>query len=147
MPVIGREELAAMVPHKGTMCLLDQVIRWDQCSIECTSLSHRRTENPLRHDGRIAAVHAIEYGAQAMAVHGALLAREQGRSLRPGYIAALRNIEIACSTIDDIDQPLQVKAWQLMADSGNLVYQFEVKADRELLASGRVTVVEIGKSK
>ncbi len=143
MPVIGRDELAALIPHKGTMCLLDEVVHWDRQCIECVSFSHRREDNPLRYEGRIDAVHAVEYGAQAMAVHGGLLAREQGRSLKPGYIAALRDINISRSRLDSIAEPLQVSARQLMAAGGNLVYRFEVRAGEELVASGRVTVIEM----
>ena len=62
------------IPHKGRMCLLDAVLSWDATRIRCRSASHRTPDNPLRAHGRLGAACGIEYAAQAMAVHGALVA-------------------------------------------------------------------------
>src|SRR6478672_10306008 len=66
------------IPHKGRMCLLDEVLSWDAARIRCRSSSHRATDNPLRAHGRLGAACGIEYAAQAMAVHGALIAAANG---------------------------------------------------------------------
>jgi predicted hotdog family 3-hydroxylacyl-ACP dehydratase len=55
------------------MCLLDDVLSWDASRIRCRSASHRTPDNPLRAHGRLGAACGIEYAAQAMAVHGALV--------------------------------------------------------------------------
>ena len=55
------------------MCLLDEVLTWDATQIRCRSATHRVPDNPLRAHGRLGAVCGIEYAAQAMAVHGALV--------------------------------------------------------------------------
>ncbi|UCE90426.1 MAG: hypothetical protein JSW10_06340, partial [Pseudomonadota bacterium] len=75
---IERDELCSLIPHAGTMCLLHTVEQWDEVSIVCTAISHHEADNPLCSKGALGAVHALEYGAQAMAVHGGLLAREKG---------------------------------------------------------------------
>src|SRR5580658_11189609 len=62
------------IPHKGRMCLLDEVLSWDATRIRCRSATHRSPDNPLRQHGRLGAACGIEYAAQAMAVHGALVA-------------------------------------------------------------------------
>ena len=62
------------IPHKGRMCLLDAVLSWDATRIRCRSTTHRTPDNPLRAHGRLGAACGIEYAAQAMAVHGALVA-------------------------------------------------------------------------
>ena len=77
------------IPHKGRMCLLDDVLSWDRSRIRCRSAQHRTPDNPLRAHGRLGAACGIEYAAQAMAVHGALL-----RSAPP----ASRQPASACST-------------------------------------------------
>ena len=56
------------------MCLLDEVLSWDATRIRCRSNTHRTADNPLRAHGRLGAACGIEYAAQAMAVHGALVA-------------------------------------------------------------------------
>ena len=62
----------ALVPQQGAMCLLDEVVSFDDRSVVCRTSSHLAPGNPLRCDGRLPAIAGIEYGAQAMAVHGAL---------------------------------------------------------------------------
>ena len=64
--------IAALVPQKGAMCLLEEIVRFDRASIVCRTSSHLSPINPLRCDGRLPSCIAIEYGAQAMALHGAL---------------------------------------------------------------------------
>ena len=72
---INKAEIRTLIPHSGLMCLLDEVTQWDDRSITCITNTHRDPANPLRRDGRLSALHAFEYGAQAAAVHGGLRAR------------------------------------------------------------------------
>jgi predicted hotdog family 3-hydroxylacyl-ACP dehydratase len=124
------------------MCLLDEVIQWDDRSITCVSNTHRDPANPLRRDGRLSALHAFEYGAQAAAVHGGLRARSVGAIAPPGYLAALRDARLHVASLDDIRSALQVHALRLFGDSVNCVYECRVSARDRLLAEGRVTIVE-----
>jgi predicted hotdog family 3-hydroxylacyl-ACP dehydratase len=75
---INKAEIRALIPHSDLMCLLDEVFQWDDRSIVCGSNTHRDPANPLRRHGRLSAVHAFEYGAQAAAIHGGLRARAAG---------------------------------------------------------------------
>ena len=75
---INKAEIRTLIPHSGLMCLLDEVTQWDDRSITCVTNTHRDPANPLRRDGRLSALHAFEYGAQAAAVHGGLRARSVG---------------------------------------------------------------------
>jgi predicted hotdog family 3-hydroxylacyl-ACP dehydratase len=70
------------------MCLLDGVLEWDAQHIVCRASSHRDPANPLRVADTRPAACGIEYGAQAMAVHGALLAAD-GAPLGPGVLASV----------------------------------------------------------
>lgn len=140
--MIARAELESLVPHAGTMCLLDSVMQWDAQRITAQTLGHRRYDNPLRNaDGRITALHLIEYGAQAMAVHGGLLARQQGGSALPGYLASARSVKLQTQYIDDISEPLTLQAEMLSAGDGGWQYRFSASADDRELASGRVAVI------
>jgi predicted hotdog family 3-hydroxylacyl-ACP dehydratase len=80
MKPLPKSDWAHLIPHQGGMCLLDCVIEWSDQRIHARTDSHRSTDNPLRSDGILRAVHLCEYGAQSMAVHGALLARNPGSS-------------------------------------------------------------------
>ena len=67
-----RDDIATLIPHSGSMCLLDGVLSWDENTILCRTASHRLPDNPLRSNGRLAGVCGVEYAAQAMALHGGL---------------------------------------------------------------------------
>ena len=139
--LIGRDELCQLIPHAGSMCLLDAVLDWDEKSIKCVSDSHLLTNNPLRKNNRLSTIHAMEYGAQAMAVHGGLLARAAGEKHADGYLAALRDVKLYSDQLDTINNELTIEATQLVAGNGNLMYTFEIKAADTLIASARATVV------
>lgn len=141
MGKIGRGEIAGLIPHQGRMCLLDSVLSWDETSIECVSATHRAPDHPLRVQGELAAVHLVEYGAQAMAVHGGLVARAQGATASPGLLVAVREVKLAIGRIDDIAADLTVRARKLVANAGGWLYAFEIDAGEQRLASGRVSVI------
>ena len=83
--LIDKAEIRSLIPHAGAMCLLDAVTAWDEQSITCLSDTHRDPANPLRRQGRLSVLHAIEYGAQAAAIHGALCARAAGQTASPSW--------------------------------------------------------------
>jgi predicted hotdog family 3-hydroxylacyl-ACP dehydratase len=123
------------------MCLLDEVVEWHDDSIVCISNTHRDPMNPLRRDGQLSALHAFEYGAQAVAVHGGLRARSAGATAPPGYLAALRDAHLHVIRMDDVDSPLRIHADRLFGDTGNAVYECRIFAGDVLLANGRVTII------
>lgn len=138
---LDKAQLAALIPHAGSMCLLDSVEEWTAEWIRCASHSHTDSANPLRRHGQLAALHLAEYGAQAMAVHGALLA---GGGPQPGMIGALRDIRYHVSRIDDLLQTLEVSATRRLARSDGLIYDFAVRlreSPTRTLCEGRISVV------
>lgn len=122
------------------MCLLDRVDAWDAQRVCCIAISHRRHDNPLRAHGRLAAVCGIEYAAQAMAVHGALLAPRQAPP-RMGFLASVRGTKLHVGRLDDISADLTVEAEQFSSDGNNVLYDFSVLADGRLLLAGRAAVI------
>ena len=138
---INKAEIRTLIPHSGLMCLLDRVNEWDDRSIVCISNSHRDPANPLRRDGRLSAVHAFEYAAQAAAVHGGLRARSAGVTAPPGYLAALRDARLHVMRLDDVASPLQICAYRLFGEAANTVYECRVSAGDILLADGRITIM------
>jgi predicted hotdog family 3-hydroxylacyl-ACP dehydratase len=138
---IHKAEIRTLIPHSGLMCLLDEVVQWNDRSIVCITNTHRDPVNPLRRGGRVSAVHAFEYGAQAAAVHGGLRARSAGAIAPPGYLAALRNARLHATHLDDIASPLEIFASRLFGDSANTVYECRVSAGDVLIAEGRITII------
>jgi predicted hotdog family 3-hydroxylacyl-ACP dehydratase len=96
--MLSRARILELIPHQGTMCLLDEVTAWSDATITCRTRSHLSPDNPLRRNGSLHVLCGIEYGLQAAALHGALLA---GRAQSAGYLAALRSVEFLAERLDD----------------------------------------------
>lgn len=139
--MIGRQALESLVPHVGTMCLWDDVVAWDDARIVLRAGRHRDPAHPLRSDGRLRALHLCEYGAQAMAVHGGLLARRRGGVARPGMLVALRGIALYVERIDDLPGLLEGEAERLADSPASQQYAFRIHHAGTLLAEGRAAVM------
>lgn len=139
--MLSRSEIEALVPHKGSMCLWDEVLEWSPHLIRLRASNHRDPAHPLRSHDRLRAVHLCEYGAQAMAVHGGLRAQEGGGSARPGLLVALRGVELHCQRIDDLPGALEVEAEVLAEGEGSQQYAFRISHAGTLLAEGRAAVM------
>src|SRR5688572_16477411 len=133
---IAREEILALIPHQGAMCLWDAVIAWDAQRIRLRAGNHRDEAHPLRSDGQLRAVHLCEYGAQAMAVHGGLRAREAGGTAKPGVLVALRGVSLHVARIDDLPDALDCEAEALVEGEGSQQYAFRITHAGRLLAEG-----------
>ncbi len=138
---IDKKWIEAHIPHQGGMCLIDSVICWDEQSITCTTTTHQSMTNPLRLNGRLNTACGIEYAAQAMAVHGALLSSDKQSRPRAGFLVSVRGANIYCQHLDDKEQVLTVNAECLNKSEDNLLYTFSVKAENTLLLEGRAAVM------
>lgn len=143
---LSRKEIAERIPHAGRMVLLDQVVEWDDDHIVCRSDSHRDRANPLYVSGRLAAVCAIEYAAQAMALHGSVLGAAVGAGGRPsrpraGFLASVRNVRMEVARLDDVAGALTIEAIRASGDDGRVLYDFAIRTSERVLVSGRAAVV------
>lgn len=134
---MDRHDIGALVPHDGAMVLLDAVESWTERDITCTARSHQRADNPLRRASRLPAICGIEYGAQAMAVHGALVAGGKGR---PGVLASLRKVAIHVDRLDDVAGDLTVRAEVMLGDRDRMIYGFSISAAGAELLAGQAAV-------
>lgn len=140
--MLPKSDWAPLIPHAGRMCLLDDVLSWDAQSIHAATVGHRSPDNPLRGEGGLHAVNLAEYGAQAMAVHGGLLARSRGsETVRPGRLVSLRDVQLSESFIDHLDGHLDVQAECLYADESGAQYSFRIEHAGRLLCQGRAAVI------
>ena len=129
-----------LVPHAGLMCLLERIVRWDEASVTTATTSHRAADNPLAVRGRLHAIHLCEYGAQAVAVHGGLVARERGEAAAPGLLVSLRDVALGCEFVEGYAGELIVEARRLHDSGPAWQYQFRVEHAGRLLAQGRAVV-------
>lgn len=138
---LNKVAIASLIPHAGTMCLLDEVVTWDNTHIHCRTRSHQDPAQPLRRHGRLPALALIEYGAQAMAVHGGLLARAAGIATVTGLLVSARNVCFEVDTLEGIDAALEIHAERLLESGAGWLYEFQVIALQQKIAAGRVAVI------
>jgi predicted hotdog family 3-hydroxylacyl-ACP dehydratase len=149
---LDRSWIEQHIPHKGRMCLLDEVLHWDARQIRCRSATHRTRDNPLRAYGRLGAVCGIEYAAQAMAVHGALVGASaplassmseirDSLGAAVGYLASVRSVTLHVGRLDDIEGDLIANAERLAGDARTVLYEFSVTSAQRLVLEGRASIV------
>lgn len=139
--MLSRQAICELMPHAGSMCLLDELLEWDSETILCLSLSHLSPTNPLRSQNKLNAIHAFEYAAQAIGLHGGLLAQSAGEPPSSGMLVSLRQAQLHREYLDDTEATLTISAHRLLADSRNLLYAFELNLEHEAVAAGRAAVI------
>lgn len=162
---LGREQIAGLLPHAGAMMLLDEMLECEPHRIVCRCDSHRRPDHPMRTDAGLGSASAVEYAAQAMALHAALQASQQAQppKLTPsaadaspsaadtspsaadasphGVLASVRALRLNVERLDDIAADLIVTATLHSGDAQSAMYEFCVTADARDLVSGRASVL------
>ncbi len=144
---LGHDAIDALIPHSGAMCLLARLVSWDLQRIVCVASNHRDAHHPLRTRRGLLATCAIEYAAQAMALHGALIGRAAGTPASPGYLASARGVQLHVLRLDDLPVPadvpddLRVEAVRQAGDAQQILYSFSLRHAGRPLADGRAAVV------
>jgi predicted hotdog family 3-hydroxylacyl-ACP dehydratase len=139
----GEIDIDALTPHAGSMRLIGRVISYDDTRIVCEADSHRAADHPLRRENGLPIICALEYGAQAMAIHGALLAH-MGAKPRIGYLVAAHELRWQGSTLDAYATPLTIEATRLFGSANQVAYEFSVSAAGAPVMRGRASIVLSG---
>jgi predicted hotdog family 3-hydroxylacyl-ACP dehydratase len=134
---LERAAIERCVPHAGAMLLLDSVAHWDASHIVCSAAAPG-AQHPLAREGAVPALAAVEYGAQAAAVHGFLL--ERPAVPRPGMLAKLSGVQLHSACIPADRGALSVNAQLLSRVAQGCLYHFQVVCAGEPVAHGRLMV-------
>ena len=141
---LEHDAIERLIPHRGAMCLLARLEHCDARRIVCSAANHRDPLHPLRTRGGLMAPCAIEYAAQAMALHGALLGHAEGGVARPGYLASVRAVALHVVRLDDLPaatpDELRIEATRLAGDARQTLYAFSVSHRGAPLADGRAAI-------
>jgi predicted hotdog family 3-hydroxylacyl-ACP dehydratase len=141
--MLDRDAIIRLIPHQGRMCLLSSVESCTPTAIVCRAVSHTDPDNPLRRNGMLAPVCGVEYGLQAMAVHGAMV---DAAPQRPGYLTSLRDVRLGDGVADlaSAGTPLTVRADLLHKDGTGFIYSFDISAASSgggALLSGQAMII------
>jgi len=143
---ITQKRLCELIPHYGNMCLLSHVKSWDNESITCLSESHLDINNPLRDENGLACINAIEYAAQAIAIHAALNQQDDANlaTSSAGYLVQVKNIKYQDIDLSLLAENLTITATQVFTSPTSLVYSFLISVQErynaEPLMSGRIMI-------
>ncbi len=136
---LSQADFKHLVPHSGTMLLIDRVESWTQTDIISVSKSHQNPDHPLRFNGSLSSLHLIEYGAQTIAIHCGLLMREN----KMGVLAAVKNAHFYVNTLDALHHELLIQGIEKHQSSQGAVYQLNITANNTLLLSAQITVIYV----
>ncbi len=147
-PLLDHAGIAARLPHAGAMCLLDAVLAWTPQTLHGRAINQADPRHPLRLNGAagvLPAASAIEYAAQATALHAALLAGPDAPP-RPGFLASARRVALHVARLDDQPGALHVHVQCTAAAADQAVYEFQLRNEVGApLAEGRLSVVLNGR--
>ena len=122
--IADRRRIEELLPHGPGMVLLDRVLSCDDKTVLCATDSHRDSDNPLRRKDTLPIMAAIEYAAQAAALHGALSGqRAAGAS---AVLGGVKDVKAQLRDLDQIKETLTVRASLLLVQGNGAVYSFEV---------------------
>lgn len=135
--MLTRTQIETRIPHAGTMCLLDTVTSWDATSIVCQAAAPT-PDHPLAEANGVPTVAAVEYAAQATAVHGALL--DNADMPRDGVLAKISDLELTGTWLEESSGPLTIRAELLSRADCGCLYAFTVHDADVRRARGRLLV-------
>ena len=122
------------------MCLLESVSHWSDAVIQCRTQSHMNVDNPLRNAHGLPISAGIEYAAQAMAVHGALLAQDD-QPAQVGYLTSVRNVQWWTTRLDALGSEILIQANRISGNDLSLLYDFSIECQDRLVMRGRAGVL------
>jgi predicted hotdog family 3-hydroxylacyl-ACP dehydratase len=127
------------------MRLIDRIDAVSADSISCAATSHLSPDNPLRAGplragplragGHLPVSAAIEYAAQAMAVHGALSRRDEGAPRR-GFLVIASGVAWTADRLDIAGTELRIDATCLASTDAAAQYSFTLSAGPAVSVSG-----------
>jgi predicted hotdog family 3-hydroxylacyl-ACP dehydratase len=80
-----------LLPHRAPLLLLDEVVAWEP-GRRVTARHVVRADEPFARGGRVPALVALEYMAQAVGLYAGLQARERGLPVKVGFLVACREM-------------------------------------------------------
>jgi predicted hotdog family 3-hydroxylacyl-ACP dehydratase len=142
MNAMSLPDIKTLVPHAGTMSLLDSLV-----AVDAETLSARVAIGPdtlFCTDGAVGAWVGVEYMAQAVAAHAGYQARQRGEPVRVGFLLGTRRY--ACAVpVFAVGSVLTIRVQRaLQGDNGLGAFECHIEdaASGAELASATITVFQ-----
>jgi predicted hotdog family 3-hydroxylacyl-ACP dehydratase len=130
-----------ILPHRGTMLLIDAVLACDEVSL--SALAHVQSDAWYADaEGAMPAWIGIELMAQAIAAHVGLLAMRAGSKMRPGVLLGTRRYEAHLPAFVR-DALLQIEVKELLrSEEGHGAYECVIRYDGLIGAEADIKVFQ-----
>lgn len=133
-------EIERVVPHRGTMRLVDRLLAWDEDTVAVEV--RVPLEGPFSHAEGVPAWVGVEYMAQAIAAWAGCHARRAGREPSVGFLLGTRRYACAVTWFRP-GARLRVEARrELLGENGLGMFACRILGDGEELATANVSVFE-----
>lgn len=133
-------DIERVVPHRGTMRLVDRLVEWDEDGVVVEL--RVPDEGPFSHGEGVPAWVGVEYMAQTIAAWAGCHARAAGREPSIGFLLGTRRYESSTSWFR-AGAVLRVEATrELLGDNGLGMFSCRILGDGEELATANVSVFE-----
>ncbi len=133
--------LEDLVPHRGDMLLLDEIVSMSDSGAHARA--HMHSNHPFRVEGRgVPAWVGMELMAQTIAAFSGRHARQAGEPVRLGYLLGARAYDCERDSFPE-GAVLDIHVREdLRQDNGFGAFSGTVELDGEILASGRLNVFQ-----
>ena len=127
--------------------LLEKLISWSEGNIECLGWTPGVEQHPLRefstNRDHLPAYNALEYAAQAVALHGILKGQGGKSHPRIAFIAGLQELSWRAKEITEADWPLKLKGVAIggLGDAGAKYAIHVISAMDDVILSGKALVM------
>ena len=121
--MIDCTEIAELIPHSGSMILLDKIVEFDEHSLSAELVV--RNYALLGHNKKVPAWVGIEYMAQTIAAYAGIHSKKLGEPIKLGFLLGTRRYT---SNIDsfDIGTALTIKITKIIHDDKLGVFECKI---------------------
>ncbi len=130
------------LPHQGDICLLDNIVHYDTQGIN--GVTKQPVNCPLQRNSCLPSWASLEYAAQALACHGLLNAKNNGKpetSLSKAWIIGVKYLNCLTEYLPLADNmPYNITAHIIAQQPGVASYEFSLGNDKSCFAFGRLNV-------
>jgi predicted hotdog family 3-hydroxylacyl-ACP dehydratase len=86
------QDLLTLIPQRWPFVMIDTLVSSDEVATYTTLLV--RAENVLVNDGELSEAGLVENIAQTAAARAGYIAQQLGKPMQPGFIGAVKNLEV-----------------------------------------------------
>ncbi|MGI5860850.1 MAG: 3-hydroxylacyl-ACP dehydratase [Myxococcales bacterium] len=128
-----------LLPHSAPMILVDEVLAYEASGVR--GRVKIREDSMFVKDGRVPAVVAIEYMAQAIGLHAGFEARRKGNPVRIGYLLGTREMSLEVDNFEVGDE-LEIEVERLFGEEQLGSFRCSVSRAGKQVASAVLSVYQ-----